>query len=757
MRIRSWILGLLLLSQNSAHAAQFQRWTYQQLPSAGLGDIITELNKRTGWNFQTSDFQIAEDRPLAYTHYQRWQQLRAGLPIAQASLRIWTTSDQQQALQVEASVEDSSIQAPLILSQRLKNHSLPQDRLEATLLSYRNTTIKRPIRSERHQRAWEGNRLAEQATFITDRGTYELSIDVLSGAIIRQSYRSFPQVDPEPDQGLSLPSLAYPVYEEFNGQLLAPVAVQLKYLNPAVQSTQTDPFSSLKQRRYLGNKLDRVLGNTVEGQEQGYWNFDWLTRESNRIKQGIPLRINAFAQGLLLDGKYATINIHPNALAILTPLPYETLYGGQFNFDWKYIPETQDFEVVPSGSLAGHPWFSSDALARPIIERHPQHDPKTYAASGFDEIQVYYAVNALFESLRPMGFLDPDLAERPFHAFLYNPDIESRDNAYYSNDTINFSTYSPYSGNLARDNTTIWHELGHGLMDRLMGPELNLADTGGLSEGMADFVAQLVLTAQTFGQSFPGQNDLRIFNQTGFFLTNEVHDDGEAYGGAMKAIMDAAISQHGRRGLTQVSDLILEAMRFSRDNPHLTAEDWFERVRFTDQIGRPGLREPGEMKPFIDAALTSRNFAPAGERVNFSLSYAGQELDAGQPGTRDNEIAANIGRDEIAEYELKFDLQQGSTIQLRYPLTVKVSYDSWALQGALAWIGEDAGPLTYTLHESQHELTLPLGIYGRCDYANRDQDSCSDYAYVEIFESGATQAVAKKRFYVRLMPEQAAR
>jgi hypothetical protein len=75
---------------------------------------------------------------------------------------------------------------------------------------------------------------------------------------------------------------------------------------------------------------------------------------------------------------------------------------------------------------------------------------------------------------------------------------------------------------MARDNTTIWHELGHGVMDRMMGDHIELADTGGLSEGMADFVAQLVVNDVTGGTDFPGKYAMRIFNNTGYYLTNEV-------------------------------------------------------------------------------------------------------------------------------------------------------------------------------------------------------------------------------------------
>src|SRR5205807_5683259 len=140
----------------------------------------------------------------------------------------------------------------------------------------------------------------------------------------------------------------------------------------------------------------------------------------------------------------------------------------------------------------------------------------------------------LFASLQPRGFKDPELSTRPFHAYLYDPDVAMRDNAYYTADTINFTTYSPKELNYARDNTTIWHELGHGIMDRLMGDFIQLADTGGLSEGMADFVAAMVISDVTDNVPFPGYRDFRIVNKTAFFVANEVHDDGEAYGGAMK-------------------------------------------------------------------------------------------------------------------------------------------------------------------------------------------------------------------------------
>lgn len=171
------------------------------------------------------------------------------------------------------------------------------------------------------------------------------------------------------------------------------------------------------------------------------------------------------------------------------------------------------------------------------------------------------------ESLHAVGFLDPELSTRPFNAFLYDPDIGSRDNAYYTDDTINFTTYSPSAQNYARDNSTIWHELGHGIMDRLMGDSIHLADTGGLSEGMADFVAELAIQTVTKGQPFEGSENFRIVNTTGFSFTNEVHDDGEAYGGSMRDLLMASRAQHGLEGFQKVGDLTMETMRLCRNNP----------------------------------------------------------------------------------------------------------------------------------------------------------------------------------------------
>ena len=293
--------------------------------------------------------------------------------------------------------------------------------------------------------------------------------------------------------------------------------------------------------------------------------------------------------------------------------------------------------------------------------------------------------------------------------------------------------------------------LGHGVMDRLMGERLELADTGGLSEGMADFVAELVIQGSYGAKEFPGAADQRIRNDIGFFLTNEVHDDGEAYGGVMKSMLDLAIKKYGhRQGLAKVTDLVLEAMRFSRDHPALTAEDWFQRLYFADTVGRSKLRPAGELSSIITEALNSRNFAAETDRAIFALQHNGKEVVAGEAGSRDNEIPLELKADETATKVVTVKLEDGKNFSFKYPVSLKVFYNSGPLQGAIDWENEDSEPSIFEITGTGQSLDIPLTVKGTCDTINRGDGTCSDFAYIQVWNKDGERAVAKKRFYLRI-------
>ncbi|MEK7689544.1 MAG: hypothetical protein AAB425_00830, partial [Bdellovibrionota bacterium] len=332
----------------------------------------------------------------------------------------------------------------------------------------------------------------------------------------------------------------------------------LRGIRSRIPTAASDPYLKLRERRYTEDKYDEVLAETEAGQNEGYWSMTWIKREAKKLRDALALVDNQFdsesMRGVYLDGDYATVNLHPDAGPTFgNQLSFAPAFSPELYPVWKQselTPGNWVWEMIPTGALRGRPLMSpEEALSRPA-RRLPNHDPVGYIEDGFDEIQVYYAIQKLFESLGGMGFSDPVLSTRPFHAFLYDPDIGMRDNAYYFDDTINFTTYSPEGPNFARDNATVWHELGHGIMDRLMGSWIRLADSGGLSEGMADFLAQIVVEDVTDHADFPGAADFRIINQMGFLLSNEEHDDGEAYGGAMYDLLLLAREKFaGREGV----------------------------------------------------------------------------------------------------------------------------------------------------------------------------------------------------------------
>lgn len=744
-------LALLAASATSgafspAMAAENLRWTSAEDRDASFAHIVAKINEKTGLALTEADFSQGEDRDLAFSHYRRYDQVRDGVRVDGMSVRVWSRryGPKPRLIQLEAQVE-----AP----NRTARARIPQDLSWAGSLARAaiSATEDGAIRSLKAETLWSDGRVVRLFTAKARHGTHVVKIDLATRAVVAATYEDFPRAD-----HFSVPALVYPIYEEYGAEILPREPALLKYLVPAIRRPDADPFAPLRDRTYLESKLDPIQGETAEGQAQGFWTQRWLTARADALRAQVPLSDNRPASGdLLLQGEYATINIHPDAFASFTGVEIPARFSPQLYFTWSKVEGTEDYAVVPGAAYYGKPLADRKAALFRDASRHPENDPVFYMNGGFDEVQVYYAVNQLFDSLRPLGFKDPELSTRPFNAFLYDPDIAMQNNAYYDSDTINFTTYTPTAPNMARDNTTIWHELGHGVMDRLMGTQLDLADTGGLSEGMADFVAELVLRAVNRDRPFLGQQDQRIINRTGFFLTNEVHDDGEAYGGAMKAILDAATQAYGEeKGGAMVTDLVLEAMRLSRDHPHLTAQDWFEHVLFADELGRKGLRAPGELASLIRGALAARNFMTEAERATFQLSYAGVSVDAGTDGSRGHEIRLELAPGEQATYPLEISLHDGTGFRFTYPATVKVFFNSGPLQGAIDWEGEDAEPALYTIDSPDAARSIPLTVLG-CDAINRTDGTCSDFAYVQVYKPGDDKPVAKKRFYLRIKPKDA--
>lgn len=764
----------LFFMQSVANANEFVRWTGRDDADASLPHVIATLSTKLGVTLDPATFQVHEDRDLAFTHFTQVIQTHNGTPVDAGSIRIWTDLATGKLIQMEAFVERPET---LISASAAANAELTRRLGRASITSHRDlisdarlkALVMSPIRNHEDFKAtakssrvmWSKGRLVSVNILSAKRGTHEVRVDLLTGRVISSVYHPFP----EADQGeIQVEADLFPYYEEFEGTILPRQHTVLRHILPTVRSTTVDPFAPTRDMRYLESMINPDSAGTPEGRRAGFWTEALVRQRVATLASAVPELSNTFEAGLTLAGTYCSVMIHPDAIKAYPNVTFTPRFSNNALFDWKEISNngTTDFEMTVASSYFGKPIESAaEAAARPAT-RHPFHDPQTYINEGFDDLQVYGGVNQFFEALHLRGFTDPELSTRPFTAFLFNPDISMRDNAFYTDDTINFTTYSAKGDNAARNNGTIWHELGHGLMERLMGNAfggyLQLADTGGLSEGMADFTANLVMESALGRENFPGRDKQRIFNHTGFVLTNEVHDDGEAYGGSMHDILEKAISLWGVEGVHKVTDLTLETMRLTRYHPHLTAADFFDHMLFADELGRPGVRLPGELASLINESLASRNFVREGHTAaNLSLVYDTKEVAAGQPGSRGNEIKLDLAETETKTLPITFSVTDGDSFQFHYPLRAKLfKSERGALQGAVHWETEEQAPAEFQIPAAGQPVTTDVGVTGKCDYVNRDDGSCSDYVYLLIFDDtiSTDQPVAKKRFYVRMKTKQ---
>lgn len=758
MRQLGFSLAFLICAVGVAETKSV-RWTGFDDKDASFARVLETLNSKTGFSLAAKDFKKIEERDLATSHYVYYAQVGNNVPLRRKSLQLWTERSNGQLIQAEATV-DTPLAAEVL--HRLAANSFLSS--QATMRIVQNVVKThlddKAIRQVEWNDYWDNAQLIRAVTVKGKRGTHHIEIAINDGRLLSQTYEEFPQANTAGEE-FSIPVKVFPIYEEVEdqgGHLLPRIDSELGYVYKKVAAPDAKAYDAMKTQRYLDTKYDPLLGLTEDGRKAGFWSMAFLKDQAAALFQSLPLVDNTFDKGsVVLEGRYASINLEPKVPQAFKGLNFTP--GVSSTFQPVYAPvagQPGSEEMIPSTSLRGKPLANAaEALARPA-RRLPDHNAVSYLNDGFDEMQVYWSINKMFDSLRPMGFTDPELSTRRFSAFLFDPDVSMKNNAYYTDDTIHFTTYSPDKPNMARDNTTIWHELGHGVMDRLMGDHLRLADTGGLSEGMADFVAQMVINDVTNTQTFPGKDKMRVINHTGFNLTNEVHDDGEAYGGSMSDILDAAIAKDGRAGLTKITDLILEAMRLSRNNPALTANGWFERVLFADQRGNAPVRAAGEFRSLILKALANRNFNLDGAPVaSFAMLNEGKAVDAGTPGSRQNPIRLNLKKDERKAFNLKLQLKSSATYQFEYPVTVQVGLKGGPIQGAIAWENEAVEPLTYEIKSEGDVLPVELAVRGVCDEFNRDDKSCVDFAYVKIFNrSDSKKPVAKKRFYLRIYPQE---
>lgn len=750
------LLAVLCL-MGSAHA--YEARVSKGMMTTSLDALLEKAQQDTKVEFKSSDFLLIENRNLATSNYKMYVQTNSMIPVAGTAVRIWSNLKTNELILAEMHLDDKAQESKEELKARFVRAKFSAGAMKSAQLkeaiSYlvKQEVSKHPtdsrVISMKSKDVWSKGDLVREVEVRARRGVHYVSVSLLKNKVIESSYMEFPQ-----SESITLKANVFPMYEEVEGtgEKLNYEVRELRYINSQIRNGGDAPFGGLGDVKFLEDKYHPLLADTEVGAKAGFWSEASIRKQVEAIVNKLPLRSNNLESGLLLEGKYVTINLHPAIKEAFKGIDFPLDPTTHHMLTWQ--SEGGVYEAKPTSGLTGHVIKSQEDLLTLVPFRHPEHDAKSYINSGFDEVQVYYGVTALMESLVEMGFTDPELSTTPYHAFLFDPDIGMKDNAYYYDNTINFTTYNPGSPNLARDNPTIWHELGHAVMERLMGSHLGFAGTkggyGGLSEGMADFVAKIVVEHQTDGVMFPGKNEFRIVNDTGFYLTNEFHDEGEAYGGAMNDMLDQVISYEGRAGLHAFTDLTLEAMRLTRNHPALSAASWFEHMIIADELGSE-VRAPGKYKKLIEDALSARNFSFAKDfkAAQMNVKFDEMELTSSSMGSREKPIS-ECHASGVVSYDLKVALTEGDAKFIQFPATVKVEYQKGALQGAIKWIGEENNPQVYSINSADEVLNLPIKANVACETINQPDGSCKDYAYIQIFNQGSAKPIAKKRFYLRL-------
>ncbi len=749
-------LLLAILLTTYAHAYESRVIKGEMAPD--LDSLLSKASGETGVDFKKSDFLLIEDRELATSKFQMYVQTNSMVPVAKTAVRIWRNLNNNDLILAEMHLDEKAQNQKTILQAKfskakfnlnaLASKQLTKAIFEMTGKEVSSHATDSRIISMKSKDQWENGDLVRVVEVRARRGVHTVVISLLTNRVLRTSYNEFPQ-----SEMVSLKANIFPIYEEVEGtgELLPYEIKELKYVYSNIPDAGQDPLGTLSNTKYPESRYSPLFAETALGQMNDLWSEASIRKAVEALTSKLPKKANSYENGLLLQGKFATINLHPSIKEAFKDVEFELNPTTHNMLSWNLVDGA--YVAAPVVGFAGKPITSQTDLLARIPFRHPENDATSYINSGVDEAQVYYAVTVLMESLAEMGFTDKELSEKPFHAFLFDPDIGMQNNAYYTDNTINFTTYTSDQPNLARDNATIWHELGHGIMDRLMGPHLAFSTGGGyggLSEGMADFVASIVLEHQTDGKPFPGKNNFRIINETGFYLTNEFHDEGESYGGAMNDMLLTVISYEGKSGLTAFTDLTLEAMRLTRNHPSLSAANWFEMMIYADSLGS-SVRAPGKFRQLINDALASRNFsfAKSFNPAEMKVTFNGTELTANSPGSRENPLTP-CGENGVAGFDLKVSLTSGDANFIKFPATVKVEYKKGALQGAIKWVGEDSNPEIYTINSAEEMLNVPVRASMNCETINQPDGSCKDYAYVQIWNQGSEKPIAKKRFYLKL-------
>jgi len=358
------------------------RWTYKDDKNAEIHHVLAKIKGLTGIELSANQFMMVEDRNLATSRYTLLVQVAGGVPRRGLSIRIWTSLKTGEAIQIEARVES---EAPKNVMAQLK--SVLRLSSEQTMQVARATLAKhedRLMKDVTFTNEWHDHNLVRVVTVKARRGIHTITISMSTQKVISHAYKEYPT-----SEEFSIPVQIYPIYEEVEGapgKTLPRAASSLRYLKTSALRGGTNPFAELQTQRYLYDKYDPLLGLTVEGRKNGFWAMSYIKMLAAEIQSKMSKTNNSFENGVILQGRYATVNLHP-AVAQKFNLKFTPAASAQFLPMWQEVAE--GWEMIPSSAILGKPIMSLEEAWNRPAHRLANHDTATYINDGFDEMQVY--------------------------------------------------------------------------------------------------------------------------------------------------------------------------------------------------------------------------------------------------------------------------------------------------------------------------------------------------------------------------------
>lgn len=724
---------LFCLSVVSAHAGVTPFLLHPDVSATDTTKIIslaeTLLKKKLSFNIFESVSEVTLFKDISYRSYECQQLNPTGTQyeiIDDCMIRVFTNLKTSKVTLIKYDIPQSLPQRNLtkVFKKLIPVHELypeVQIALDTTNLKFT-------------RKAWFEGKLTYLFESSTRETLTKVYVDVYSGVIVGK-------VEEELIQNIS--AELYPVYEEIE---VWDSSTRAGYLGKGKSEKVTISSLGAKTTALPHPFFPSLVGSYDEDLDQswkpeasgpGTWNLQDLKVD---LSISSPSATDNTGRSTVLDGPYISISVHPAAVKFLDK---PELYFPYPHADWTTKDGKKYFYVVNESVAYGPLNSRLDSKA----VRDSQHDFKKMMKDPTDALHVYQGTHEFFTTLKKFGLNDFSDSELKVRGYLYDTNPLWVDNAYFKNGTINFTTYSHDAPNFARDSTVIWHELGHSIFYKYV--NYNIGKKGfGMNEGFSDFISHFVFRAKGFSEDYPHYKSMRYYSEAKFNIANQVHDDGEAYVGALKDILEDKIRSDGPAAFNKTLQLVISTLKYLRESKNLSEQEFFHTLLLVDDMGSD-IRKSGEFKSIIEKALKNRNFSLRDdEQTYLVMSVNEDKIDVAGKGSRNDPYVFTEDPNASHEFVIKSILVEKPAMKINYPFRMHFFFSKHPRR---IMNFESVGASLLQVSGPDEEKEFKFIVKPKCLTYNETESSCLSSTFLILYNEGKNVSFGKRRIFFRFI------